>query len=102
MNVLPVGPAAREDRAASALIHDHADARIVAFHLQPGQKVAPHQSSSTVTVHVTDGSGVFRGDETEATLAVGQSAVFAPGEMHSIDAGATPLRFIAVIAPRPA
>ena len=102
MNVVTVGPAARDDRAASELIHDHADARIVAFHLQPGQKVAPHRSMSTVTVHVTAGSGVFRGEEAEATLAIGQSAVFAPGEMHSMDAGDMALRFIAIIAPRPA
>lgn len=101
MNVLPAGPAARADRAASELIHDHADARIVAFHLQPGQKVAPHRSMSTVTVHVTAGSGVFRGEEAEATLTVGQAAVFAPGEMHAVDAGNTTLRFIAIIAPGP-
>lgn len=101
MNVLGIGPAARADRPASELLHDHADARIVAFHLHPGQKVAAHRSPSTVSVHVTEGAGVFRGGNGEVTLAAGQAAVFEPGEMHAIEAGADALRFIAIISPRP-
>jgi quercetin dioxygenase-like cupin family protein len=101
VNVLGNGPAARADRAASEVLYDHADARIVGFHLQAGQRIAAHRSESTVAVHVTEGSGVFRGTDMEATLAAGDVVVFAPGEMHAIDAGATPLRFVAVIAPRP-
>ncbi|MBR9988197.1 MAG: cupin domain-containing protein [Gemmatimonadetes bacterium] len=101
MNALPIGPGARDDRPATALLYDHPNARIVAFHLLPGQQVAEHRSTSTVTVHVTEGSGVFRGSESESRLETGQIAVFEPDEVHSIDAGAEPLRFVAIITPRP-
>jgi quercetin dioxygenase-like cupin family protein len=101
MMVLPVGPASRPDRAASAVLHDHADARVVGFHLQPGQEVAEHRSDSTVVVHVTAGAGFFRGAASESWLETGQLAVFEPGEPHAMRAGEQPLRFVAVIAPRP-
>lgn len=101
MKVLSGGPAARVDRHATELLHDEANARVVAFHLQPGQRVPPHHSDSTVIVSVTSGSGRFHGDRTDAVLSAGESAVFAPGETHAIDAGAEPLRFVAIIAPRP-
>lgn len=83
------------------LLHDEANVRIVAFHLEPGQTVPPHMSPSTVTVVVTEGAGTFQGEAGERELRVGESAVYAPGEMHAIVAGAEPLRFMALIAPRP-
>lgn len=101
MIVPAAAPAPREDRPSSAVLHDEPNARIVYFHLGPGQSVPPHRSESTVVVQVIEGTGVFRGAESEAILAAGQLAVFAPGESHGIEAGATPLRFTAVIAPRP-
>jgi quercetin dioxygenase-like cupin family protein len=100
--IVPVGaPAPRADRPASAVLHDEPDARIVCFVLAPGQRIPPHHSDSTVIVQVIEGTGVFRGADSEATLGAGQLAVFAPGESHGIEAGAAPLRFTAVIAPRP-
>lgn len=101
MTVLDGLPAPRAERAASALLHDHADARVVGFTLQPGQTIPAHESASTVLVHVVAGSGTFRGADGATTLAAGQAAVFAPGETHAIEAGDAPLRFLAVIAPRP-
>jgi quercetin dioxygenase-like cupin family protein len=101
MNALPIGPGARDDRPATALLYDHPNARIVAFHLLPGQHVAEHRSPSTVTVPVTEGSGVFRGAKSESRLETGQLAVFEPDEVHSIAAGTETLRFVAVITPRP-
>lgn len=101
MNVLAAGPAERSDRPASAVLFDHEHARVVGFNLLPGQKVAAHRSDSTVTIHVTSGSGVFRGADAEHTLSAGEIAVFAPGEVHAMDAGEEPLRFVAVITPRP-
>jgi quercetin dioxygenase-like cupin family protein len=101
MKVLSEGPAGRTQRYATALLHDDANARVVAFHLLPGQKVPPHFSASTVLVCVTSGSGRFSGAEDDALLKVGQSATYAPGETHAIEAGDEPLRFIAVITPRP-
>jgi quercetin dioxygenase-like cupin family protein len=95
------GPESRTDRPASAVLYDQPHARIVGFHLMPGQRVAEHRSASTVTVHVTEGSGVFRGGDTASRLEAGQVAVFEPDELHAIDAGADPLRFVAIITPRP-
>lgn len=103
MTVLPtVGPAARPDRPATQLLHDEANARVVSFHVAPGQMVPPHTSRSTVVIHVLEGDGIFRGDQDEARLAAGDAAVFAPGELHSMEpVGDAPLRFLAVITPRP-
>ena len=102
MTVLTDGPDTRADRAASAVLYNAADARIVGFHLQPGQRVAEHRSTSTVTIHVTAGSGLFRGADSAFRLEAGQIAVFEPNETHAIDAGTEALRFVAIITPRPA
>lgn len=101
MKVLSRGPAAREDRPATELLHDENNARIVAFHLQPGQQVKPHRSESTVFVQVVSGAGWFHGETARAFLTAGEGAVYEPGELHGIDAGDTPLRFLAIITPGP-
>lgn len=97
----PEFPEARADRFATRILHDEEGARVVAFHLAPGQQVPPHRSTSSVIVQVVEGTGRFRGSDGEALLGPGETAVFAPGEEHSIDAGPSSLRFVAVIAPRP-
>jgi len=94
-------PPARPDRPSTRVLHDEANLRIIAFHLRPGQSVPPHHSASTVLVQVISGSGRFTGDEAEATLRAGESAVYRPGETHSIEALDEPLVFHAVLAPRP-
>jgi quercetin dioxygenase-like cupin family protein len=91
----------REDRPATAIAHDEANARVVVFQLSPGQRVPPHRNRSTVIVTVLEGAGTFHGADGEAVLRAGQTAVYAPGEEHAITAGGEPLRFQAVIAPRP-
>jgi quercetin dioxygenase-like cupin family protein len=101
VNVLGDGPDARHDRPASEVLHDEANVRIVCFHLLEGQSIPPHESDSTVIVEVISGTGVFRGAGADATLHAGQSAVFAPGEPHAIAAEQGPLRFRALITPRP-
>jgi quercetin dioxygenase-like cupin family protein len=101
VKVLGAGPGPRADRYASALVHDEPNARIVAFHLAPGQSVPPHTSESTVLVQVTEGHGTFSGADGAAELSAGESAVYAPGELHGIDARDVALRFLAVITPRP-
>ncbi|MEX0906812.1 MAG: cupin domain-containing protein [Gemmatimonadota bacterium] len=101
MRRLGLGPAVRQDRPASELVHDEANVRVVAFHLLPGQEIPPHRSDSTVLVQVVAGSGTFTGDGSELELSAGDSAVFAPGELHAIRAPAVPLRFVAIITPRP-
>ncbi|HEX6308139.1 MAG TPA: cupin domain-containing protein [Longimicrobiales bacterium] len=101
MKVLAAEPAGRADRPASAVLYDHAHARVIGFHLLPGQSVPEHRSDSTVTIHVLEGSGTFRGSSGAATLHPGQVAVYEAGEPHAMAAGAEPLRFLAIITPRP-
>ncbi len=94
-------PATRADRPASAVLHDEANVRVVAFTLAPGQVVPPHSSASTVLVHVLRGGGRFLGASDALMLAPGQSAIYAPGEMHSMEAGNEGVEFLAIIAPEP-
>ena len=101
MKVLVDGPAPREDRPSSAVLHDEANARIVAFHLLPGQRVPPHRSDSTVLVQVVSGSGRFEGADAAHVLKPGDTAAYEPGELHAIEAQQEPLRFLAIITPRP-
>lgn len=103
MKVLPTAPPpTRPDRHATQILHDESNARVVSFHLAPGQAVPPHTSGSTVVVQVLEGRGVFRGVGSEAELGPGGTAVYAPGELHSMHpAGEGSLRFLAIIAPRP-
>ena len=86
MTVLQTGsPAPRADRPATQLVHDEPNARVVSFHVAPGQSVPPHASESTVVVQVIEGEGLVRGAEGEARLGPGQAAVYAPGEVHSMN-----------------
>lgn len=103
MKVLPFeAPPPRSDRHATQLLHDEPNARVVSFHLAPGQAVAPHTSTSTVVVQVLEGRGLFRGVESEAELGPGETAVYSPGELHSMrPVGDGSLRFLAIITPRP-
>ena len=94
-------PEARAERYATAVAHQDANVRVVGFALAPGQEVPAHRSPSTVVVQVVSGTGVFRGDEAEVTLGPGGSAVFEPGETHSIRALGEGLHFLAVLAPAP-
>ena len=103
MIVLPTGgPAPRPDRPATQLLHDEPNARVVCFHVGPGQEVPPHTSESTVIVHVLEGEGLFRGERNETLLGPGGAAVYEPGEVHSMAPAAEGgLRFLAIITPRP-
>ena len=102
MNILaPREVPGRPDRPASQLLHDTADVRVVAFHLQPGQEVKPHRSTSTVLVQVVEGEGEFSGADGAARLGPGDVAAYEREEMHGIRALRAPLRFLAIITPRP-
>jgi quercetin dioxygenase-like cupin family protein len=103
VKILPTGvPAPRPDRPATQLLHDEPNTRVVCFHLAPGQQVPPHTSGSTVVVQVLDGHGIFRGETGEARLGAGETAIYRPDELHSMEPdGDGPLRFLAIITPRP-
>jgi quercetin dioxygenase-like cupin family protein len=94
--------APRPERYGTELLHDEPNVRVVGFLLGDGQSVPPHRSDSTVIVQVTEGEGLFRGEDGEARLAVGGAVVYRPGELHSMEPIESPLRFLAIITPRPA
>jgi quercetin dioxygenase-like cupin family protein len=96
---------ARPDRPATAVIHDSADARMLVFHLAPGQRVEPHRNSSTVQLIVLDGAGFVSGEDdgkpTEQACIAGEVIVYAPNELHGMRADEQELVILATITPRP-
>jgi quercetin dioxygenase-like cupin family protein len=92
---------ANSSRPATALIHDSADARVVLFRIEPGQKVAEHTSSSTVLLVVISGSGVVSGAAGESDVRTGDIIAYGVNELHGMRANEQPLVIAAVIAPRP-
>lgn len=92
---------AAADRPAVAMVHDHADARLVVFRIAPGQQVAPHVSSSSVFMTIVSGSGFVSGGEGERAVRTGEVVAIAPREPHGMRAEAEELVIAALIAPRP-
>jgi quercetin dioxygenase-like cupin family protein len=88
-------------RAATKLLHDSRDARLVVFRLDPGQRVEPHTSSSTVVLTVASGSGLVLGPEGERPVHAGHVLTYAPNELHAMRALSHPMVLLAIIAPRP-
>jgi quercetin dioxygenase-like cupin family protein len=92
---------AHAGRPATAILHDSPDARLVVFRLAPGQAVPPHQSVSTVTLAVLEGTGVLSGGDGERTCSAGDVVVYAPNELHGMRATDGELLLLATITPRP-
>lgn len=93
---------AKQDRPATAIVHDAPDARMVVFRIEPGQAVAPHTSTSTVVLSVVAGSGIVSGATGERAVAPGALVVYEPNELHGMRATDEQLVVLATIAPRPA
>jgi quercetin dioxygenase-like cupin family protein len=93
--------AAASDRPAVAIAHDHADARLVVFRLEPGQQVPVHTNGSSVFLTVISGTGVATGSDGEQAIEPGSVVAFAPAEPHGMRAGASRLVIAALIAPGP-
>jgi len=88
-------------RPATAVLFDSADARLVVFRIQPGQRVAPHHNPSTVTLTVLRGEGFISGRDGERLCRAGELVVFEPGETHGMRAEDAELMLLATITPRP-
>lgn len=106
MNLYDTHALAREafaptGRPAVALAHDHADARLVVFRIDPGQQVATHTSPASVFLVVLAGSGFVSGVEGERAVEAGAVAAFAPSEPHGMRAEKEQLVLAALIAPGP-
>jgi quercetin dioxygenase-like cupin family protein len=93
--------AAHAGRPATAIIHDCADARLVVFRIDPGQRVPPHTSGSTVILTVIAGTGMVTGGDEERPVSAGDVVTYAPGELHGMEATEETLVIVATIAPRP-
>ena len=107
MKILDVRRAAREavaanpTRPATTVVHDTADARLVVFRLSPGQAVAPHRNTSTVTLTVISGSGLASGADAERPITAGDAVTYDPNEVHGMRAPDEELVLLATITPRP-
>ena len=93
--------AAAPRRPAVAIAHEHDDARLVVFRIDPGQQVATHTSASSVFMTVVSGAGFVVGAEGERAIGPGAIAAFAPHEPHGMRAGEERLVIAALITPRP-
>ena len=107
MNVFEIATAATEavspapGRPATTLVHDLPAGRLIVFRLEPGQRVEPHTSPSTVILVVASGSGLVLGADGERSVRAGHVVTYAPNEVHAMRALSHPLVLLAIIAPRP-
>ena len=95
---------AKQDRPATAIVHDGADARLVVFRIEPGQSVAPHTSASTVVLSIVAGSGMVSGATgatDERQVHAGDLVIYEPNEVHGMRALEQQFVVLATIAPRP-
>ena len=60
--------AASPARPATAILFDSPDIRLLVFRIAPGQRVAPNQNPSTVTLTVLSGEGLVSGRDGELHL----------------------------------
>lgn len=95
------GAPGRPGRPATAIVHDSPDARFVVFRLAPGEEVPPHTSTSSVSLLVLEGSGLFSGPDGERPVSEGALATYEPNELHGMRATDEPLVVLANITPRP-
>lgn len=91
---------ARPGHPASAILHNSADARVIVFHLQPGEAVPVHTSPATVLLEVLEGTCTLSGADGEATCTAGTLVVYDPDEPHGMRADhGVPAVLLATIAP---
>ena len=88
-------------RAATAIVDDGPDARLIVFRLAAGQSVAPHRNASTVMLIVLSGQGIVSGGDGERDVARGDLVSYVPNELHGMRATTEELTLVAIIAPRP-
>ncbi len=92
-------------RAATAIVHDSPDVRLVVFRLEPDDTVAMHTSTSTVVLSVVSGTGVISGpidgEIRDVTVSAGTVVTYEPNELHGMRAPRGPFVVLAAITPRP-
>lgn len=93
--------AANPERAATAVLIDMPELRIVVFRLAPGQAISPHRTPAAVTITVLDGAGVLSSEHEERVCAKAEMVAYAPNELHGMRATTEELLLLACITPRP-
>ncbi|MDQ2669910.1 MAG: cupin domain-containing protein [Gemmatimonadota bacterium] len=89
------------DRPAAALAHDHDDARMIVFRIEPGQHVPVHTTVSSVFLTVISGRGFVTDGSGEREVSAGDVIAYEPQEPHGIRADTERLVISALISPRP-
>jgi quercetin dioxygenase-like cupin family protein len=86
-----------------SVVVESAHSVVVAWHVEPGQKIAPHtHPDGQDTWTILSGQGQYQVDELGNALAVapGDVVVAQKGQVHGVlCTGHEPLRFISVVAP---
>ena len=92
-------------RAATAIVHDSPDVRLVVFRMNPDDSVAMHTSTSTVVLSVISGTGVISGpvagEIQDVTVSAGTVVTYEPNDLHGMRAPHGPFVVLAAITPRP-
>lgn len=86
-----------------AVIVESEHSVVVAWHVEPGQAIAPHtHPDGQDTWTILSGQGQYQMDDTGSTVAVvpGDVVVAQKGQVHGVlCTSSEPLRFISVVAP---
>lgn len=86
-----------------AVVMESEQAVIVAWHVEPGQAIAPHtHPEGQDTWTILSGTGQYQVDEQGNTITVlpGDVAVAQKGQVHGVVCTSNePLRFVSVVAP---
>lgn len=92
---------ANPNRAASAVLIDTPEMRIVVFRLAPGQTIEPHRAPAAVTITVLEGAGVLSSEQEERVCGKGEMVAYSPNELHGMRATTQEFLLLACITPRP-
>lgn len=86
-----------------SVVTESADAAVVAWHVEPGQRIAPHvHPTGQDTWIVISGMGEYQHTAEGSSIALKAGEVFVAhrGQVHGVvNTGETPLVFVSVVAP---
>ena len=86
-----------------SVVHETADAAVVAWTVQPGQRISPHRHpDGQDTWTVIAGEGAYQVDTAGGTLPLvaGDIAIAPAGAVHGVlNTGAVPLVIVSVVSP---
>lgn len=90
-----------DEHVVSEIVHSCQDMRVILINLRPGQTLPPHQSSSSVSLHLLAGRGELLNGCDWSTAEPGTIRFYPPDEPHGVRALTEPVTVLATLAPRP-